>query len=102
MLFAIKKAIESTQKPMATPIRTVNSKPVENTTVPSVYLFFGLSVPKSPVGEGSHLFNLFFLSVQHLAQVHNHLSRGHRATLLDMCSLSVFLLSKQKIKGMGL
>lgn len=39
----------------------------------STNLFFGLIVLKSPVGEGPHLFKLFFLSIQHLTQVHNYL-----------------------------
>lgn len=51
----------------------IGFQPVLNTTMSPVYLFFGLSVLKSPVGEGPQLFKLFFLSVQHLAQVHNHL-----------------------------
>ena len=51
----------------------------------SVYLFFGLTVLKSPVGEGLHLFKFFFLSVQHLAQVHNHLEgRMHHTTSLSV------------------
>lgn len=41
----------------------------------SVYLFFGLSVFNSPVGEGPHLFNFFSLPIQDLAQVRNNLKR---------------------------
>lgn len=40
------------------------------------YLFFGLDVLESPVGEGPHLLKLFFLSVQYLAQVPDHLKES--------------------------
>lgn len=61
---------------MKTPIKG-GFQPMLNTTM--LYLFFGLSVFKSPVGEGPHLFKLLFLSFQHLAQVYNHLreDRSH-------------------------
>ena len=68
------KSLQSIQKQVKTPMLIVNRfQTGGNTTVSSVYLFFGSSVLESPVGEGPHFFKLFFLSVQHLAQVHNHL-----------------------------
>lgn len=46
--------------------------------VPQLYLFFRLCVLHSPLGEGPHLFKLLFLSVQHAAQVFNHLRVKHK------------------------